>query len=187
MELMAAEKMILGMMSADEHSIKSNFLVKEVKDRGRSVFARKQFKKGDFVIEYKGVCTKFDQGDYLKNAQLYHKNQELSYCLEFWYNGERYCIDATRDYEHNISRLINHVRNPNLKLFLSFRFRPLVISREENPRIAMFAAKDIDEGEELFWNYFSTFDPARCMLDKTNTSEIRWTYSYLTKSGNIII
>lgn len=183
MELTACEKMIFGMQTENENTLLSKFTVREIKGRGRSVFARKKFKKGEYVIEYKGVCTKFDPNAYLKNSEMYGKNRELSYCLEFWFSGEKYCIDATREYELNISRLINHVRNPNLKLF-----RPLKINIDEIPRVAMFAVKDIKEGDELFWNYFSTFNPVNCMLDKDNADPAtRWIFSYLTKDGRVVI
>lgn len=143
---------------------------------------KKKFAKGDFVIEYKGLCTKFDSNSNLKDNIMYETNQELSYCLEFSFCGEKYCIDATRDYEQNISRYINHVRNPNLKLF-----RPLRINSNDNPRVAMFAAKDIAEGDELFWNYFSTFNPVKCLLNSEKlTPGTRWIFSYLNKDGRMI-
>lgn len=183
MVLTSLEKMIHGLKQQSEPASLNDFKVKRVIGRGRSVFANKNFQKGDFVMEYKGTCTKFNSNEYQEKAKVYDSNGELSYCLEFWYEGKKYCIDATREYDNNISRLVNHVRNPNLKLF-----RPVTLEPNGNPRIAMFAAENISTGDELFWNYFSSFNPVKCMLDKNCSRNIpRWIFSYRNKSGQVFI
>lgn len=176
------EIMLKGLQSENKEYLINSFFVKKVSGRGRSVFTKMFFKKGDYVIEYKGICKEYDKNEFLGLHDLYESNGELSYCLEFGFQGKKYFIDATREYEYGIARLINHARNPNLKLF-----KPLKVETEEMPRIALYAATDIHIGDELFWDYFSSVNPVKCMLDaaKTQLEKIKWIYSRRTKSGKI--
>ncbi|XP_052103267.1 uncharacterized protein LOC127736722 [Mytilus californianus] len=180
----AAECMLAGLNMEDKEFINSNFYVKKVRKRGRSVFAKRAFKKGDYVMEYKGICKMYTEKEFLSTQMMYESNEELSYCLEFTFQNQKYYIDATREYDYGIARLINHARNPNIKLF-----RPVLVETDKLPRIAMYAATNISAGEELFWDYFSSLNPVKCLLDQTNstvTSEMQWIFSKRTKSGGII-
>lgn len=134
------------------------------------------------MIEYKGTCKEYDEHEFRALHATYEKNGELSYCLEFSVEGKKYLIDATREFEFGIARLINHAKNPNLKLF-----RPLVVENGKNPRIAIYAATNISVGEELFWDYFSSLNPAKCLLSSNNAEldEIKWIYSRRLKTGKI--
>lgn len=84
----------------------------------------------------------------LLRRDLYKSNGELSYCLEFGFQRKKYFIDATREYQYGFARVVNHSRNPNLKLF-----KPLKVETEKMPMIAL--ATDIHIGAELFYDYFS--------------------------------
>ena len=55
------------------------------------------------------------------------------------------------------------------------------------PRIAMFAANNIAKGEELFWDYFSSYNPTKCLLNTGDTSAkgMKWIYSRRTKLREI--
>lgn len=174
--------MIRGLKDENNEYLQQTFLVKQVSQRGRSVFSKTTFKKGDYVIEYKGTCKEYDEHEFRAFHATYEKNGELSYCLEFSVEGKKYLIDATREFEFGIARLINHAKNPNLKLF-----RPLVVENGKNPRIAIYAATNISVGEELFWDYFSSLNPAKCLLSSNNAEldEIKWIYSRRLKTGKI--
>lgn len=54
--------MIRGLKDENNEYLQQTFLVKQVSQRGRSVFSKKKtFKKGDYVIEYKGTCKEYDE------------------------------------------------------------------------------------------------------------------------------
>ena len=181
--LTATEKMLAGLRAEDNKYLTRNFFVKTVAHRGRSVFAKKAFKKDDFMMEYKGICKEYCENEYMSLQSLYKKNEELSYCLEFTFQKQKYYIDATREYKYGFARLINHARNPNLKVF-----KPLLVDSEQLPRVAMYAGTNIAENDELFWDYFSSMNPAKCLLDEQNkirTPDMQWMFSRRKKSGGI--
>ena len=65
----------------------------EVKGRGRSAFAQRAFKAGEFVCEYRGVVRK-KQGDDWGDQ----RNASLGlgcYCLDATYKNVQYVFDAT--------------------------------------------------------------------------------------------
>ena len=139
-------------------------------------------KPGDFVMEYKGTCKKYYNNEYTVLQDVYQSNSELSYCLEFIFQGQKYFIDATREFDFGVARLIKHARNQNVKLF-----RPMQVEPGKLPRIAMFAATNIAKGEELFWDYFSSYNPTKCLLNTGDASAkgMKWIYSRRTKLGEI--
>ena len=149
--LTSIEVMLQGLRNENKEYLNQSFLIKKMPGRGRSVFTTRTFKKGNFVMEYKGTCKKYYDNEYTVLQDVYQSNSELSYCLEFTFQGQKYFIDATREFGFGVARLINHARNPNVKLF-----RPMQVEPGKLPRIAMFAATNIAEGEELFWDYFSS-------------------------------
>ena len=51
------EKYFWGLMKGKDYA-RSNVTVKEVKGRGRSAFAARSFKAGDFVCDYGGMVRK---------------------------------------------------------------------------------------------------------------------------------
>lgn len=73
----------------------------------------------------------------------YHMNGEGCYMLNI---SENEAVDATRCYDR-IGRLINHAsRNENCRLH-----RPLIVDGKK--RVVLIASRDINIGEELFFDY----------------------------------
>ncbi|XP_020713800.1 uncharacterized protein LOC101448499 [Ceratitis capitata] len=95
--------------------------------------------KGAFVSEY--------IGEILSNTEADRRTDD-SYCFDLE-NG--HCIDA--NYFGNVSRFYNHSCEPNIvsvRVFFEhqdYRF----------PKIAFFACRDIEAGEELCFDYGDTF------------------------------
>ena len=56
------EKYLWGLLKGTQFSRK-NVTIKEVTGRGRSAFAAKSFKAGDFVCEYQGVVQQKKKSD----------------------------------------------------------------------------------------------------------------------------
>lgn len=124
------EKMLKGLRTENkEYLINSFFLLRKFQEE-EDQFLQKIFN------EFQG------------RRDLHKSNGELSYCLEFGFQRKKYFIDATREYQYGFARVVNHLRNPNLKLF-----KPLKVETEKMPMIAL--ATDIHIGAELFWDYFS--------------------------------
>ena len=74
-------------------------------DKGRSVFARKNIRRGEFICKYDGkLCS---CGVLCKNQKEYEKLGAGSYILEFKFKEKQWAIDATLE-DGSIGRLINH-------------------------------------------------------------------------------
>ena len=127
---------------------KRNVTIGFVQGRGRSAFAKKDFKPGDFVCEYKGVVRKKEKEDWGEST-----NAELGlgcYCLDVVYKQEAYTFDATS--KHNApGRYINHARR-NTNLILK---QPVMVGTPPNRklRVGLVAKHHIKSGEELFYDY----------------------------------
>ena len=143
------ERYLKGLKHGRKRS-KKNVLVGYVKGRGRSGFAARDFKAGDFVCEYVGTVREVDD---CKNDWGDISNQELDtgcYCLDVTFNGKNYVIDATNEPNHP-GRYINHARrNPNLKMM-----QPVTLGKppKSQLRIGLVAKNDIKEKQELFFDY----------------------------------
>ena len=141
------EKYLWGLLKGKEYS-RANVIVKETQDRGRSAFAARQFKDGDFVCDYGGLVRKKvgeDWGD--------ERNASLGlgcYCLDAVYNNETFVFDATASI-NDPGRYINHARK-NCNLIL---MPPVKIGEPPNSqlKIGLVAKRNIEYGEELFFNY----------------------------------
>uniref|UniRef100_A0AAZ1WYI0 SET domain-containing protein n=2 Tax=Oreochromis aureus TaxID=47969 RepID=A0AAZ1WYI0_OREAU len=122
---------------------KDGFEVKFINSvKGRGVFSRCNYNKGDFLLEYRGdVVTK---KEYENRTRLYHDALKV-FLFEFRYNGQQLCIDAARE-DGSLGRLVNddHV-SPNSKM------RTIAVNGK--PHLCLFAIKDIKPGEEITYNY----------------------------------
>lgn len=141
------EKYLWGLLKKKEYS-RSNVIVKEVEGRGRSAFAAREFRAGDFICDYRGVVRKKvgkDWGD--------ERNASLGlgcYCLDAVYDNETYVFDATASI-NDPGRYINHARkNCNIALM-----QPVKIGEppKSQLKIGFVALRNIHAGEELFYNY----------------------------------
>lgn len=69
LNLTSTEVMLKGLKKENLEYLKTNFVVRKMKKRGRSVFATKAFKKGDYIMEYKGLCKNIQ-----KTSFFLHRN-----------------------------------------------------------------------------------------------------------------
>ncbi|XP_060532752.1 N-lysine methyltransferase KMT5A-A-like [Cylas formicarius] len=118
--------------------------IRHVEDKGRSIFATRDFAKGAFVVEY--------SGDFISIAEANEREDQYSqdestgcYMYYFKYNDQQFCIDATKE-SGRMGRLINHSRT-NSNLFTK------TVMVDGLPRLVLFAKENIKKGEELLYDY----------------------------------
>ena len=82
----------------------------------------------------------------LKEVKKYDEDSSVgSYMYFFVFKSKKFCVDATKE-TGRIERLNNHsVRFSNLS--------PRIVEINKVPRLLFFAAKIINHGEELLYNY----------------------------------
>lgn len=106
---------------------KSDFkIIKAQKGAGFGLETKKDFKKGDFVIEYVGKKR-------LNKDIEYHAGK---YLFEI---DEKYTIDGSPRW--NLARYINHSCRPNCEVEI------------EDGKINIYAIKAIKAGEEITYDY----------------------------------
>ncbi len=121
------------------------WLVKNSKVHGRGVFASKNIKKGEMIIEYIGEKVTRSEGDRRSEKRIkkyLHSNQTGS--VYIFQLNHRYDIDGSPYY--NKARYINHSCNPNCEVDII------------KNRIWIKALKKIKKGEELCYDYGYSFD-----------------------------
>lgn len=101
---------------------------------GRGVWARSPIKKGEFLIEYVGQVLTAEENDHLQ-SHTDDPNHTFSFGLS---NGK--VIDG--GVRGNISRFINHSCDPNAEF-----------QETDNHRLYIYAIRDIEAGEEIFFDY----------------------------------
>ncbi|KAL7079569.1 hypothetical protein ACQ4LE_001721 [Meloidogyne hapla] len=107
--------------------------------KGFGVFAQEKIPAGHFVVEYVGELISKEEAERRLNNQQQHNY--LFTIREFIGVECRFTFIDGR-YKGNISRFINHSCEPNLILQV-FRLG------RASPSLAMFASRDIQEGEFL--------------------------------------
>jgi len=105
--------------------------------KGWGLKAAEKIDKGQFVIEYVGEVIDLETC----RARLRSTRNHRNFFFLTLNNNE--CIDASR--KGNLARFINHSCNPNCQT------QKWVVRGEL--RIAIFASKDIEEGEEVTFDY----------------------------------
>jgi SET domain-containing protein len=109
-------------------------IIKETPGKGKGAFANERIKKGDFIIEFVGEIIDEEMKELRKIRQNDIYIMELK---KHWY------LDAAN--KGNFSRFFNHSCFPS-----TYALRWQV---NNEPRIALFAMRDIQDGEELSLNY----------------------------------
>lgn len=114
--------------------------------KGRAVVAGEQIFTHEYICEYK--CTTYNIREKVLWEEDYLANEEGSYIIEAKIStGEVMCFDATRTI-NSFGRLINH----GLPCEVNTKpHRPLRINGEW--RVGFYALRDINEGEELLYDY----------------------------------
>jgi histone-lysine N-methyltransferase SETD8 len=118
--------------------------------KGRGVVSSEPIKKGSYVCEYRTYKIYHVGSEEAKAlAQEYELNGEGSYVLETAHpvpGVGRLCFDVTRRYK-DVGRLINHsATGYNIKPGAPLHIRG-------KWRVGMVAVKDVNEGQELTYDY----------------------------------
>ena len=119
----------------------SKFEVRRSKIHGSGVFAAKNIKKGEFIIEYKGLLRSHQEVD-----AAYDGEDETGHTFLFTLN-EDFVVDA--NIKGNEARWINHSCDPNC----DSEHVDAVDGDKSKDRIEIKALRDIKAGEELSYNY----------------------------------
>jgi [histone H4]-lysine20 N-methyltransferase SETD8 len=118
--------------------------VRNVPNKGRGIFATRSFARGEFVCEYAGEMITYQLAK--KREELYAEDTNVGcYMYYFEYKSKQFCIDATAESDR-LGRLLNHSKleaNCFTKLF-EFNSKPYLV---------LMAARDIELGEELLYDY----------------------------------
>jgi len=113
--------------------------------KGRGIEARKQFKKGDFVVEYAGELMESPAA--AKEREDFYASDAATGCYMYYFKhgDKQYCIDATAE-SGRLGRLVNHSR-------LAPNCQTKVVMVRDVPRLILIAKTDIEPGTELLYDY----------------------------------
>ena len=113
-------------------------------EKGRAVIAKKDFKKGDPIVEYTGELLALKEAK-MREADYARKGVGDSYMYFFKFKENNYCIEATKD-DGRLARLVNHsAMSPNCGT--------KVVWFDGKPRLILYAKKDISERGEVLFDY----------------------------------
>ncbi|XP_033748180.1 N-lysine methyltransferase KMT5A-A-like isoform X2 [Pecten maximus] len=116
----------------------------EMENKGRGIVSTKIFKRGDFVVEYAGDLIALS--DAKEKERIYSEIPETGcYMYYFHHKNHSYCIDATAE-SGRLGRLINHSKT-------SANCRTKLVEVNNKPYLTLVAARDIQLGEELLYDY----------------------------------
>jgi hypothetical protein len=135
----------------------------EVRDspiHGRGVYAARDIRKGERIIEYTGRVVSWKEADRLPPSDPADPSHTFLFSLS---DGKR-VIDAS--VSRNAARWINHSCDPNCES-----------EEDEDGRVFIEAVRDIARGEELHYDY--------CLvLDEKITKKLRREYRCLCGAQN---
>lgn len=120
----------------------------KTRNRGWGVKALMPVKKGTFVTEYVGTITSKEEVETISAAN--EGKPETWYFFDLDINSQRDVLYSIDGYQYgNIARFINHSCDPNLESYSVF------IESQDSQlyRIAFFASRDIERGEEFSVDY----------------------------------
>lgn len=115
--------------------------VRESDLHGHGVFARRPIPKGTYILEYEGVRITPEEADAQESSDPNDPFHTFFFALS---NGM--IIDGGQD--GNDSRFINHCCEPNCEGHES----------DAGDKVFIVALRDIDEGEEILYDYALTID-----------------------------
>ena len=118
--------------------------VRNVENKGRGVFAKRMFERGEFVCEYAGDIISYKLAK--KREEIYSNDPTVGcYMYFFEYKSKSYCVDATAE-TTRLGRLLNHSKlggNCHTKIF----------EMNSKPHLVFFASRQIEPDEELTYDY----------------------------------
>merc|ERR1719510_453479 len=125
---------------------KRNFKVTTYEGKGRGIETKREFKKGDEVLEYSCDLIQMDVASQRESEYAFECNAG-SFMLYFMVGNRHFCVDATED-SGRYGRLVNHSKK-NANIFPHTK----VAEEEGKPRVIFVATRDICKGEELLFDY----------------------------------
>ena len=120
--------------------------VRRSKVQGRGVFATRDYREGERILEYKGKLITSDEAD----AQADDESMRRHHTFLFAVNAQ-WVIDGADG--GNEARYINHSCDPNCESIITGR------------RVYIHALCDIPEGAELLYDYWYVTDETYTMDD----------------------
>ena len=162
-----------GLLAWNRARQTADFQVRTCPVKGLCVHALRHFAVGEFCLEYEGDFITEEKR--LENEAKYDIQNKGSYIIHCVWQGRKMAVDGT-DREGTFGRLVNHARGANLK-----PFRLLQVSPDEPPRVALYCAKPIAPGDQLYWDYglrtgetpFASYRmAARCLSNSLLVSRI---------------
>jgi SET domain-containing protein len=119
--------------------VASPVVVRRSRIQGRGVFAARDLREGERIIEYTGALLSNEEVDALCDDESMRRHHTYLFGVD-----DRFTIDGARG--GNEARFINHSCEPNCE--------SVVVRR----RVFIHALRDIEEGEELVYDYWYTTD-----------------------------
>lgn len=118
--------------------------VEDIENKGRGVLATKNFLRGDFVVEYAGDLISIPEAK-ARDTKYSKDPTKGCYMYYFQFKNKKYCIDATAE-SGKLGRLLNHSKtNSNCHTKL--------VDVKGKPYLIIVASRDINQGEELLYDY----------------------------------
>ncbi|PVD24367.1 hypothetical protein C0Q70_14848 [Pomacea canaliculata] len=119
--------------------------------RGWGVKTLQRIKKGSFVMEYVGEVITNEEAE--RRGKIYDA-EGRTYLFDLDYNDGDCPFTVDAGYYGNVSHFVNHSCEPNLVVYGVW----INTLDPRLPRICLFAARDINKGEELTFDYMMTGD-----------------------------
>lgn len=129
----------------------------KTQNKGWGVKANELIEADTFIIEYTGEVI--STSECKERMRTIYKNEGAQYCLHL--EGSQ-VIDASQ--KGSVCRLVSHSCDPNCRMEKWFV--------NGTPRMALFATRDIQLGEELSFDYnffhFDSRENERCLCESAN-------------------
>lgn len=113
-------------------------VVKRSDIHGRGMFAKRDLKKGERIIEYVGELITHSEAN-RRGSETYLKANNVNGAVYLFTLNKKYVIDGDVDY--NAAKYVNHSCDPNCEAI------------NHLGRIYFVAKKNIKKNEELFFDY----------------------------------